>query len=46
MAEAQSGKLNDLPSLPPDELCTVIKVEFASEPKRKEVPNPAAWLFD
>ena len=39
-------KLNDLPSLPPDELCTVIKVEFASEPKRKEEPDPAAWLFD
>ena len=38
-------KLTGLPTLPPDELCTVLKVEFASEPKRKEEPSPAAWLF-
>ncbi|MBE6371687.1 MAG: hypothetical protein E7055_06395, partial [Lentisphaerae bacterium] len=39
-------KLTGLPTLPPDDLCTVLKVEFASEPKRMEESSPAAWLFE
>ena len=45
--DPKGGKLvlKNLPSLPPDELCTVVKVEFASEPKRMDEPSRAAWLF-
>ena len=34
----------DLPVLPPDALCSVLKVEFESEPQRKAEYDLAAWL--
>ena len=45
--DEKSGKmtLRNLPPLPPDDLCTVIEVEFEDIPRRKDEPEPAAWLF-
>lgn len=45
--DAQSGKLKiyDLPALPPDPLCSVLKIEFASAVERKAEPSLAQWLF-
>ncbi len=34
----------DLPVLPPDALCSALKVEFESEPQRKAENDLAAWL--
>jgi alpha-L-fucosidase len=44
---ADTGKLtiHDLPVLPPDALCSVLKIEFESIPLRKAEPDLAAWLF-
>ena len=44
--DAESGKLviSGLPALPPDPLCSVIKVEFESIPCRAEEKDMAAWL--
>ena len=45
--DEKSGKmtLRNLPPLPPDDLCTVIEVEFEDIPRRMDEPEPAAWLF-
>ena len=45
--DAQSGKLRicDLPALPPDPLCNVLKIEFAAPIERKAEPSLAQWLF-
>ncbi|MBE6369505.1 MAG: alpha-L-fucosidase [Lentisphaerae bacterium] len=42
-----NGKLTikNLPLLPPDELCSVLKVEFESIPRRMAEQDLAAWLF-
>ena len=42
-----TGKLTirELPALPPDALCSVLKIEFESVPQRKAEPDLAAWLF-
>ena len=42
-----TGKLmiRELPALPPDALCSVLKIEFESVPQRKAEPDLAAWLF-
>ncbi|OQA85393.1 MAG: Alpha-L-fucosidase [Lentisphaerae bacterium ADurb.Bin242] len=42
----KTGKLtiSGLPSLPPDELCSVLKVEFESVPERMKESDLAAWL--
>ena len=42
-----NGKLmvKDLPVLPPDALCSVLKVEFEDVPRRMPENNMAAWLF-
>ncbi|MCI5779828.1 MAG: alpha-L-fucosidase [Lentisphaeria bacterium] len=37
--------IRGLPELPPDGLCTVLEVEFASEPALKVEPSPADWLL-
>ena len=44
---ADTGKLtiHDLPVLPPDALCSVLKIEFESIPQRKAEPDLASWLF-
>ncbi len=44
---ADTGKLTirDLPVLPPDALCSVLKIEFESIPQRKAEPDLASWLF-
>ena len=36
--------ISGLPSLPPDELCSVIKVEFSAEPELASEPDLSAWL--
>ncbi len=45
--DCASGKLTirNLPSLPPDPLCSVLKVEFESVPRRRPEPRLADWLF-
>ena len=45
--DAVSGKLRiyDLPALPPDPLCSVLKVEFSGPIERKPEPRLAGWLF-
>ncbi|MBQ7695030.1 MAG: hypothetical protein IJT50_07875 [Lentisphaeria bacterium] len=45
--DAVSGKLRvcDLPALPPDPLCSVLKVEFSGPVERKPEPQLARWLF-
>ena len=44
---ADTGKLtiHNLPVLPPDALCSVLKIEFESIPQRKAEPDLASWLF-
>ena len=37
--------IRDLPELPPDERCTVLKVDFAAEPELRPEPSPAEWLL-
>ena len=43
-ATARRLRIHRLPALPPDELCTVLKVEFASVPKRSEEEDMSLWL--
>ncbi len=42
----ETGKLTvtGLPAFPPDDLCSVLKVEFDSVPKRKTESDLSAWL--
>lgn len=44
--DAKTGKLKiyDLPILPPDPLCSVIKVEFSDVPRRMEETDLADWI--
>lgn len=44
----KNGKLsiNGLPALPPDALCTIIKVEFADVPRRMIEDDLAAWISE
>ena len=44
---AQSGKLHvsGLPKMPPDRHCSVLRVEFADEPKRALEPDLAGWML-
>ena len=44
---AETGKLilKNLPPLPPDDLCSVLEIEFENIPKCKAEPSPAGWLF-
>ncbi|MBR1951342.1 MAG: alpha-L-fucosidase [Lentisphaeria bacterium] len=37
-------KINGLPALPPDDLCSVIKVEFEDVPQLTDEPDLAAWI--
>ena len=37
-------KINGLPALPPDDLCTVLKVEFEDVPLLADEPDLAAWI--
>ena len=42
----KTGKLtiSDLPALPPDSLCSVLKVEFESVPERRKETDLSGWL--